>query len=100
MIIGGKRNCGKSTELVKISAVNQIPIIVSNGERGKCLEELAIRTGYKIPKPISFYNRDQFLDPRINEILIDDIEDLLFHLFHCRTIAISTSMPLNPMHRR
>lgn len=71
MIIGGKRACGKSTELIKISYTNNIPIIVLNSKRAEELEYIAKKEGIKIPKPIIYKNyKNDVVGKRINEILL------------------------------
>lgn len=97
IIIGGKRNCGKTTELIKISSVNNIPILVSNHKRGKIIEDYAKRNNFKIPEPIAFCERDKIRGSGINEILIDDLEDILCELLWVRPMIISTSSPFVPM---
>lgn len=95
LILGGKRACGKTTELVKISYTNQIPIIVLNARRGEMIENLAKREGLKIPKTITYREFIKGTDGiRINEILIDDVEDILQDIFkYAKITAITTSIP-------
>ena len=101
MIIGGKRNCGKSTELIKISSINNIPIIVLNDKRRAELEYLAKENDIKIPKPIRFEDCKYDMRGRnINEILIDDIEDILSSLlFPTRIVGMTTSIPFHPLEK-
>lgn len=97
LIIGGKRYCGKTTELIKISSTNQIPIIVLNNERGRAIKGIAKRSGMEIPEPIIYKNLEKCIG-KYNEILIDDVEDILQDLFwKTRIVAISTSIPFKPM---
>lgn len=95
MILGGKRACGKSTELVKISSINNIPIIVLNNKRAEELEYIARKEEIKIPKPIPYKNcKEKLIEKRINEILIDDIEAILQEMFFpSKIIAMTTSIP-------
>lgn len=99
LILGGKRVCGKTTELIKISYTNQIPIIVLNAKRGEMIENLAKKEGLKIPKTITYKEFVKEIDGiRINEILIDDIEDILQDIFkYAKIIAITTSIPFMPL---
>lgn len=102
MIIGGKRACGKSTELIKISYTNNIPISVLNSKRAEELEYIAKKEGIKIPKPIIYKNyKNDVVGKRINEILIDDIESILQEAFFpAKIIAMTTSVPFMPLANR
>lgn len=99
MIIGGKRCCGKTTELIKISGMNNIPIIVLNNNRRNDLVYLSKKIGIEIPKPIiaeNYYNAMRGRD--INELLIDDIEDILSNIFFpAKIIAMTSSIPFKPL---
>lgn len=99
LILGGKRVCGKTTELIKMSYTNQIPIIVLNTKRGEMIENLAKREGFKIPKTITYKEFAKGIDGiRINEILIDDVEDILQDIFkYAKITAITTSIPFMPL---
>lgn len=99
MIIGGKRACGKSTELIKISYTNNIPIIVLNSKRAEELEYIAKREGIKIPRPIIYKNyKNDVVGKRINEILIDDVEAILQDVFFpAKIVAMTTSDPFMPL---
>ena len=97
ILIGGKRYCGKTTELINIASTNQIPIIVLNKQRGKFIQYIAKEKGKKV-ETISFTEIDKIIGMRINEILIDDLEDILSHIFFGRKIiAAATSTPFKPM---
>lgn len=99
MIIGGKRYCGKTTELIKISSINNIPIIVLNNERKEVLEHLSKKTKIVIPKPIIAQNYHRaVIGKNINEVLIDDVEDILSNIFFpARIIAMTSSIPFVPL---
>lgn len=97
IIVGGKRYCGKTTELIKISAANQIPIVVLNNKRGEFIERLAKRMNMKIPKTIPYYDKEKLIG-RVDKIVIDDVEDILQDLFHHnRIVAVTTSETFVPM---
>lgn len=97
LIIGGKRYCGKTTELIKISSENQIPIVVINPMRGQAVKQLAKRMNLKIPEPICYDNKQKFIGNRKN-LLVDDVEDILQAIFlGNRIVEIATSMPFKAM---
>lgn len=100
LILGGKRVCGKTTELIKISSTNKTPIIVLNIRRKQEIEHIAKRKGIRIPEPIILdrYITGRMDGIRINEILIDDIEDILSSIFRCsKIVAMSTSASFMPL---
>ena len=99
IILGGKRACGKSTELVKISHINNIPIIVIDHARANVLKNIAKKEGIKIPEPIVYKNYDRYvIGKKINEILIDDVEDILQRIFdYSRIVIITTSKQFVPL---
>ena len=80
-IIAGGRQTGKTMQLVKISAITNIPIIVLNQKRRDWLIEFAKVLSIEMPRPIVI-NRLHEKYPRPNNILIDDTEDILQYLFH------------------
>ena len=97
MIIGGKRYCGKSTELIKISNINKTPIVVKDRTRARFLKELAKEMKLDIPEPLIYYEKEKFIGTR-NGILIDDLEDILQDIFRGnRILEMTTSIPFKPM---
>lgn len=97
LIIGGKRYCGKTTELINIANTNQIPIIVLNKMRGKAIEDTVKREGKKI-ETIVYTEKEKIAGIKTRNILIDDLEDILQEIFfHNRIIEVTTSMPFKPL---
>lgn len=97
IIIGGKRRCGKTMECIKISAINQIPIVVFNEERKTPIKKEADGLKLKIPDPIVFKHREKFVGMH-KDILIDDVDDILQDYFYGnKIIAATTSTPFKPM---
>lgn len=83
-IIYKSRGTGKTTELVKLSASTQIPIICINS---KYVIEVAKELGLTIPQPISIKDYKPFSNEKI---LVDDAEHVLAHLIgkiECATLS-------------
>lgn len=100
LILGGKRTCGKTTELIKLSSTNRIPIIVLSMRRKQEIEYMAKKTGMQIPEPIILdrYITGRMDGIRINEILIDDIEDILSNILrHSKIVAMTSSASFMPL---
>lgn len=78
------RQSGKSTDLIKMSAVTGHYIVTANRARAEILFELAKELGYNIPNPFTV---DDYLRSRklkgsfIKEILIDDADAVLQAVF-------------------
>ena len=97
MIIGGKRYCGKSTELIKISNINKTPIVVKDRTRARFLKELAKEMKLDIPEPLIYYEKEKFIGTR-NGMFIEDLEDILQDIFRGnRILEMTTSIPFKPM---
>ena len=79
-IIAGGRQTGKTMQLVKMSAMTNIPIIVPNQKRKDWLIEFAKILDIEMPRPIVI-NRLHEKYPRPNNVLVDDTEDILQYLF-------------------
>ena len=89
-IIYKKRNTGKTTELIKISAETGYYIVCARQELANYIQCDAIKLGYKIPLPITY---DEFLQHKYNShgikgFLIDDAELLLERI--SKTVPIHT----------
>ena len=95
-IVGGKRYCGKTTELIRISNINKIPIIVVDNKRKEIVIHAAKELGLEIPIPMTYKEYKPGI--REHRILIDDLEDILMDMFKCsRIVEITTSMPFKPL---
>ena len=84
-VIYKPRGTGKTTELVKLSATMQIPIICISPEH---ICEVAKELGMTIPQPISVRDYKPFSNEKI---LVDDAEYVLSHLIgkiECMTISM------------
>lgn len=58
-IIYGSRGSGKTTEMIKLSSKNNIPILCRRDANIKLLKALAKSMDLKIPEPISLYRLRQ-----------------------------------------
>lgn len=83
-IIYKPRSSGKTTELVKLSASMQAPIICINP---RYVSEVAKELRVTIPQPISIKDYKPFSNEKI---LVDDAEYVLAHLIgkiECMTLS-------------
>lgn len=90
IIAGGKRCCGKTTELINIASTNEIPIIVLNKQRGNEIKAMAIKQRKKV-ETITLKEMSNITGLRIEKILIDDLEDILNEIFYGRKIVVATT---------
>ena len=84
-IILGKRNSGKTTELIKRSAKDGIYILTNTSAQARLIFDQAKRMGYDIPFPVSWndFTRTAFLGSSIRKdgLLIDQADMLLSRIF-------------------
>ncbi len=90
-IICKERQTGKTIKLIGMSAINNIPILVSNERELELIKQKALRSNITIPELILY---DESLDLRGKEIYVDNAEWLLQHILHANIQAITIS--LNP----
>lgn len=89
------RQSGKSTELVKRSAEQKIPIITRNKNECKYLKSIAEKLNLEIPDPICIKTAMNTLLLQSDKVIIDDAEYILNYMMKnlCRaeidTIAMT-----------
>ena len=93
MIIGGKRVCGKTTELIRVSNEVQIPIVVLDCHRKQYVKNRAKILNIDIPEPITIHDLMDCGKKVWNGkgILVDDVEDILSCLFRTTIIGMSSN---------
>ncbi|MCP3742720.1 hypothetical protein [Rossellomorea sp. BNER] len=92
MMIGGRRNCGKTTEMIKQANRECLYIICTDRQRVKVVAEMARDMDLNIPYPIAV--EELPLKGYMKEVLVDDVEDVLSRLIGIRVAGASTSMPM------
>lgn len=88
MIYGGRRACGKTTELIKLSNARHLYIVCKDEFRAHHISKMAMEMELDIPYPI--VARELPLRAHIKEVLVDDAEDVLAMLIG-RPIVMMTS---------
>lgn len=76
MMIGGRRACGKTAQLIKKASEDNLYILTANRTRVHFLNQLAEQLKLEIPFPVTV-DELPLRSPFIKEILVDDIEDVL-----------------------
>ena len=90
MIIGGRRVCGKTTQLIKKAHEEHLYIIFADQNRLRVITETAEKMGLDIPHPITA--RELPLRSKyIKEVLIDDLEAVLYKVIGRPILMMSTS---------
>ncbi|WCH46401.1 hypothetical protein [Lysinibacillus sp. OF-1] len=97
VIIGGKRLCGKTTDLIKRSNKEWLYIVVANNQHADNIVRLAREMEIDIPYPITFDELPLSPRSKIKGVLIDEIEIVLEQLVHRPIIAASTSYEMIEM---
>ena len=94
-IITGGRHCGKSLALVRRSAATGIYILVVNRKRALELADLAREFGLYIPFPVTireYFEANKFRGSSLERdgIYIDDVDDVVKHIFSTVEIKVVT----------
>lgn len=105
-IIIGKRQTGKTTELIRRSAKEQICILVADKNRAGIVFKMAIELGFVIPYPVTvedYFKGDKFRGSCIRQegVLIDDADDVLKMIFKeipVRGIALTDHGDIKQLH--
>lgn len=95
--IYGSRGSGKTTEIIKLSSKNNVPILCRRDSNVKLLKALADRMGIKIPEPISLYKLRQMqvssnFDNNYkipSKVYVDDAESILKHLLGTEVVGVT-----------
>lgn len=95
-VIGGKRKCGKTTELIKRSHETGVRILTANRHMARILMDQSRRMSLDIKPPLtSDVNFKYFED--VEEVLIDEVELVLQQLIGKRVVGMSTSYKLREL---
>ncbi|MGE6513355.1 hypothetical protein [Lysinibacillus sphaericus] len=90
-IIGGKRMCGKTTDLIKQSAKEGHRILVAHDRVVDILEKEAKKLGLNIPPPVSIQRLLINNSFKGESLLVDEVEWILSRMTGCRIVSMSTS---------
>lgn len=93
-VIGGRRVCGKTTQLIKRAHEEQLYILCSNKHMARIIFKQSQEMELNIPYPITVEElplKSNFID----RILIDEVEMVLRQLIGVSIAAMSTSYKLN-----
>lgn len=89
-IICKERQTGKTIKLIKMSAANNIPILVTNENESYLIKQKAKTLGLVIPEPIMY---DKSLNLKGKDIYVDNAEWLLQDILkaNIKTMTISSN---------
>lgn len=96
MMVGGKRACGKTTELIKKASEEHLYIVCADRNRLRVIINMAKQMERDIPFPITV-DELPLRSPYIKEVLVDDVEDVLSRLIRKPILMASTSMELKQL---
>lgn len=100
MIIGGRRGCGKTRELILLSARKNKPIWTANKKRSRHILEMAKEMKIDILSPIVLSKRNLEMRQQYEiyePILIDDLEAVLSEQLGIDIDVASTNMRLRKL---
>ncbi len=93
MLIGGRRVCGKTTELIKKANKEWLYIVCADRQRLQHILDTAKRLKLDIPFPI-IADELPLRSHHVKAVLVDDIEDVLYQIIRKPIIMASTSMEI------
>ncbi|MCJ8008105.1 hypothetical protein [Lederbergia wuyishanensis] len=96
MMIGGRRVCGKTTELIKKASEEKLYIVCADRNRLKVITQMAKEMELDIPFPVTV-DELPLRSPFIKEVLVDDIEAVLYQLIRKPILIASTSLELKQL---
>lgn len=100
MIIGGRRGCGKTRELILLSARKNKPIWTANQKRSRHILEMSKEMKIDILSPIVLSKRNLEMRQQYEiyePILIDDLEEVLSEQLGIDIDVASTNMRLRKL---
>lgn len=99
LIIGGSRGCGKTTQLIKKASEEHLYIVCPDQQRVRVVTQVAKDIGVDIPFPVTVEELP-LKSPFIKEVLIDELEDVLYRLIGKPVAMVGTSMKLHELNLR
>lgn len=90
-VIGGKRMCGKTTELLKQSAKEGHRILVAHNRVVDILVKKAKELSLEIPQPVAIQRLLVDDTHKGESLLVDEVEWVLSKMTGCQIISMSTS---------
>lgn len=96
MMVGGRRLCGKTTELVKRSHAEHLYIVCVDHGRVLNILRIAKELELDIPYPITV-NELPIQSRYVHKVLVDDIEEVLGRIIGADIIMASTNKQLVEM---
>lgn len=96
-IIGGKRLCGKTTELIKKSNKDWLYIVCATHDQAEGIANVAKSMKLDIPYPITFSELPITQGSQIKGVLVEEFEKLLEYFIKRPVIAASTSLQMKEM---
>lgn len=92
-VIGGKRYCGKTTELIKVASKKNLYIVCASRDRVTNIVDTAEKLKLNIPFPITV-DELPLRSRNIKDVLVDDLEAVLYQLIRKNVLVASTSFDL------
>ncbi|CDQ39541.1 hypothetical protein [Virgibacillus salexigens] len=89
-LIGGKRYCGKTTELIKKACREDLHILCANKYMAYLIYQQAKEMNCVIPYPVTV--RDFPLSTDTKGVLVDEVESVLREVIRERVVGMSSSM--------
>lgn len=99
-LIGGSRKCGKTMELIRMAAEQDLGIITVNKGRANYIFQLAKKMGKEIRFPATIKELPIHGLDKDLQVVVDDIEDIVQEMVELPIVAMSISLPTEKIARR
>lgn len=95
-IIGGRRYCGKTTELIQRAHKEQLYILCASTDMAMFIARQANEMGLNIPHPITV-DELRSSNTNVKDVLVDEVEKVLQQLIGKRVAGMSTSYEMKEL---
>lgn len=99
-LLGGSRKCGKTMELIRMAAEQDLGIITVNKGRANYIFQLAQKMGKQIRFPATIHELPIHGLSKDLKVVVDDIEDVVQEMINLPIVAMSTSLHTEKIARR
>lgn len=99
-LMGGYRKCGKTEELIRMAAEQDLGIITVNKGRANYIFQLAGKMGKQIRFPATIKELPIHGLSKDLKVVVDDVEDIVQEMINLPIVAMTTSLQVEKIERK